>query len=130
MLDLTAGAIAKLAFEAMVKAGAGQVAKKLSADALDLLTRLRAIISARLMRNPDAAASLTRLERGDENSLTDVARLLEGEMERDPAFAADIRNLAQQITQQVTSPSKVNVNVVGRDLNYIEQIGSAKIGGS
>jgi hypothetical protein len=130
---LTAAAIAHLAFQEMVKSGAGEVGKTLSAGTVNLLKKLRESIRTRLSRNSHAAASLSRLEQGGgETSLKEISDFLANEMERDPTFADNIRNLAQQIVlvsqENITTRQYMNE---GRDQINIEQIrGNPKIGGS
>jgi hypothetical protein len=132
---LAAGTIAQLAFSEFVKAGAGELAKNSVGGAIDLSNRLRKKIWERFTGNPQAEAALVEIEKeGNLASLDEATRYLNAEMQRDIAFATEIRQLAQQIinyrNQSLTTLKQQNNNY-GRDQNIINQPqGNIKIGGS
>lgn len=132
---LAAGTIAQLAFSEFVKAGAGELAKKSVGGAIDLSNRLRKKIGERFTGNPQAEAALVEIEKeGNLASWDKVTRYLDAEMQRDIAFATEVRQLAQQIinyrNQSLTTLKQQNNNY-GRDQNIINQPqGNIKIGGS
>lgn len=58
VVALTAGAIASLAFQAFIKAGAGELAKGFTAVAIAKMKELHGLIQQRLQGNPDAVAAM------------------------------------------------------------------------
>jgi ElaB/YqjD/DUF883 family membrane-anchored ribosome-binding protein len=138
MLDpatFTASAIAQLAFNEFIKSGAGELAKKSLSGAIDQVKQLRDRIRGKLQGNDRAITALSEVEQqGTEAAIEKAAKYLDLEMTEDPAFATEVRQLAQQIVniqnQTNTSLNQQNINY-GRDQNVINQpTGDIKIGGS
>jgi hypothetical protein len=94
---LTAGAIASLAFQEFVKAGAGELAKKFTAGAIAKIKELHGLIKQKLRGNPDAVATMKQAENGKEEDISYVAAYLNTEMNKDPDFAARVQAIAQEI---------------------------------
>ncbi|MCU0526564.1 MAG: hypothetical protein MUF72_17270 [Elainella sp. Prado103] len=91
-LMVAAGAIAKLAFDEFVKAGAGEAAKKSLGGAIELVQDLRGKIRAKLAGNDRAVAALAEVEQqGSEAALQKLGKYLDVEMEEDPVFASEIQ---------------------------------------
>ncbi|MBE9014309.1 hypothetical protein IQ250_29390 [Pseudanabaenaceae cyanobacterium LEGE 13415] len=131
---LAASTIAELAFNEIIKAGAGEVAKKSVGGVIDLSNRLRTKIQTRFKDNAQAEAALTEVEQKNLASLEKVIEHLDVEMQKDSAFASEIRQMAQQIINyqnQTQTALKQQNNNYGRDQNIINQPqGNIKIGGS
>lgn len=94
---LTATTIATLAFQEFIKSGAGELAKKFTAEATSRMGELRQKIWERLRgKHPVAEDVLTKAETGDKAAIETVSTLLGVEM-LDPAFAAEVQAIAQEI---------------------------------
>ncbi|MBD2124743.1 hypothetical protein [Trichocoleus sp. FACHB-262] len=94
---LTGSAIATLAFQEFIKSGAGELAKKFSAEAIAKMSELRKKIWDRLRgKHPAAEDALAKAETGDKTAIETVGTLLGVEM-LDPTFAAEVRAIAQEI---------------------------------
>lgn len=132
-LMVAAGAIAKLAFDEFVKAGAGEAAKKSLGGAIELVKDLRGKIRAKLAGNDRAVVALAAVEQqGSEAALQKLGKYLDVEMEEDPTFASEIQQLAQQIVniQNQTIGDTRIYNNYGRDQINIDKIeGNPNIGG-
>lgn len=130
---LTAGAIAKLAFEEFAKAGGGELAKKSLGGAIDLVKALRDKIQAKFKGNDRAETAIAEAERqGTPAALEKVTKYLELEMMEDEAFATEIKQMAQQIINvQNTSGDRTYSQTAGRDIFNVDNAGqSNKFGGS
>ncbi|PSB23772.1 hypothetical protein [Stenomitos frigidus] len=130
---LTAGAIAKIAFEEFAKAGGGELAKKSVGGAIDLMKTLRDKIQAKFQGNAKAETAIAAVEtENSEAALTKLEVYLDDAMTDDPEFATQIRQVAQQIVNiQNQSVSTRDYTNYGRDQINIETIqGNPKIGGS
>jgi transcriptional accessory protein Tex/SPT6 len=139
MLDpgtLAAGAIAKLAFDEFVKAGAGETAKKTVEVASNLVKSLRDKIRAKFQGDQKAETALAQVEQhGSPAALTKLEVYLDDAMAEDPTFADDIRQVAQQIIaieSQTIEGNRTYNQTAGRDIFNVEKIegGSNKFGGS
>jgi hypothetical protein len=127
---IAAGAIAKIAFDEFVKAGAGEVAKKTVGGGVELVKALRDRIKAKFQENERATAALD----GSEAALEKVGKYLDLEMDEEQGFADEVRQMAHQIiniqNQSTTQIRQQNTNY-GRDQNIINQPqGDIRIGGS
>jgi hypothetical protein len=130
---LAAGAIAKLAFDEFIKAGAGETAKQTVGGVLELVTRLRDKIQSQFKGNARAETALAEVEQqGTPAALEKVTKYLDIEMTEDRTFAGEMQQIAQQIVNiQNQSVSTRLYNSYGRDQVNIENIqGNPKIGGS
>ena len=94
-LTLTGGAIAKLAFDELVKSGAGEVAKQAVGGAIG---QLRSAIKARFVgKNAKAEAAIAKIEQEQSaDALTKLSVYLDDEM-ADAPFAQTLQQLAQQV---------------------------------
>jgi hypothetical protein len=132
---IAAGAIAKIAFDEFVKAGAGEVAKKTVGGAVELVKTLRDRIKAKFEGNERATAALAEVERdGSEAALEKVGKYLDLEMDEEQGFAEEVQQMAHQIiniqNQSTTQIGQQNTNY-GRDQNIINQPqGDIRIGGT
>lgn len=101
MEPLTVAAIAKLAFDEFVKAGAGEFGKQLAQATREKIKALRELIWKRLSRNPAAAAALQGIGPESEAELETVVHHLEETMRSDHEFGDQVRSLAQEIYQEI-----------------------------
>jgi hypothetical protein len=123
---IAAGAIAKLAFDEFVKAGAGEVAKKTVGGAVELVKALRDRIRAKFQGNERAMAALAEVERdGSEAALEKVGKYLDLEMDEEQGFADEVRQIAHQIINiQNQSDIQIERQYInqGRDQINIERV--------
>ena len=97
----TASAIADLAFREFIKSGAGEVAKKFSAEVIAKMNALRKMIVQKLRgKDEKLDMALTSAEKGDVKAIATVGEYLESAMQ-DEAFAQAVQSLAQQIQQDI-----------------------------
>jgi len=97
----TASAIADLAFREFIKSGAGEVAKKFSAEAIAKMNDLRKMIVHKLRgKDEKLNMALTEAEKGDLKAIATVGEYLESAMQ-DETFAQQVQSLAQQIQQDI-----------------------------
>lgn len=131
---LAASTIAELAFSEIIKAGAGEVAKKSVGRVIDLSNRLRTKIHTKFKNNAQAETAFIEVEQKNLASLEKVIEHLDAEMQKDSAFASEIRQIAQHIVNyqnETHTALKQQNNNYGRDQNIINQPqGNIKIGGS
>ena len=134
---LTGAAIAKLAFDEVIKSGAGELAKKAVGGAIE---QLRSAIKARFAaENAKAETAIAMIESSADSTtaeaktaaLTKLSVYLEDEMD-DAPFAQTLQQLAQQVINiQNQSISDREYNNYGRDQINIENVtGNQKIGGT
>lgn len=126
MEPLSAIAITSLAFLA-TKAGEKALDKSLDA-AWDKANLLRKKIWDKLRGDEYAEAALTKAEEGDEAAMEDVADCLKLAMKRDPEFAEEVQQLAQQITQIDKMQGEI-FNVSGGEVNFVKDNKSPVIQG-
>jgi hypothetical protein len=132
---IAAGAIAKIAFDEFVKAGAGEIAKKTVGGGVELVKALRDRIKAKFQGNERATAALAEMEQnGSEAALEKVGKYLDLEMDEEQEFADEVRQMAQQIINiqnQTTTQIKRQYINQGRDQINIERIEKIeRLGGS
>jgi hypothetical protein len=94
---LTASAIASLAFQEFIKSGAGELAKKFTAEAIAKMNDLRELIWHKLKGNPDAVVTIEQVKNGSEEVLPELATDLKRAMDKDPDFASQVQAIAQEI---------------------------------
>ncbi|PSB27288.1 hypothetical protein [Stenomitos frigidus] len=121
---LTAAAIANLAFQKFVEAGAGEMAKKFTTDAIAKIDDLRQKIVARLRGKTEKLdEALVKAEAGDRTVLETISKHLDVVMDDAPEFAAEIRAIAHEITlQQIQDNSSMNQTNYG-GTNYQTKTG-------
>lgn len=95
---LTASAIANLAFQEFIKSGAGELAKKFTAEAIAKMSDLRKIIVAKLQgKSPKVDEALVKATQGDSTALDTIAKNLDVILDEDPDFAKELKVLAKTI---------------------------------
>jgi hypothetical protein len=94
---ITASTIATLAFQEFVKSSAGELAKKFTADAIAKMNALRQKIWDKMRGKPTAEAAIASIEQGSAAELDRLVAYLQVAMDDDPAFADEIRLMAQEI---------------------------------
>ena len=113
----------------------GEVAKKAVGGAIEQVKHLRDRIQAKFSGNDRAITAFNDVkQQGTEAVIEKAAKYLYLEMAEDPAFATEIRQIAQEIVsiqnQSNTTLNQQNLNY-GRDQNVTNQpTGDIKIGGS
>ena len=133
MTTLAAGAIAKIAFDELIKTGAGELAKNSVEGAIGLVKNLRDKIRTKFQENPNAKKALDEVEQqGSPVALEKLTKYLDIEMIEDKDFANEIRQIAYQIINiQNQNTSTREYKNYGRDQINIENIqGNTTIGGS
>jgi len=132
--SIGAGVIVKLAFDEFVKTGAVEAAKATVAGGVELVKGLRDRIRKKFQGNASATIALSDAEQGNPAALEKVTKYLDLEMDKEPAFASDLKQMAQQIINIQNQSSTTNTqqnNNYGRDQNIINQPqGDINIGGS
>jgi len=129
---IAVGTITKLAFDELVKAGAGEVGKKAFGETVELVKSLAGKIRQKFQGNERATGAIAELERsGTEESLKKVTKHLDLEMDEDPSFTAEIQQMAKQIINiQTQQDNRQTIQNAGRDIINIDTLGdNARIGG-
>jgi len=129
---IAVGTITKLAFDELVKAGAGEVGKKAVGETVELVKSLAGKIRQKFQGNERATGAIAELERsGTEESLKKVTKHLDLEMDEDPSFTAEIQQMAKQIINiQTQQDNRQTIQNAGRDIINIDTLGdNARIGG-
>lgn len=120
-VTLTAGAIATLAFQEFIKAGAGEAAKKFTSEAIAKIGELRQKIVARFKGHETVEAELLKAEAGDSDAIATVGDFLSIEMRNATEFAQELQQLAQEINQCVIedshAPTMVNYGNQNKQIN-------------
>lgn len=117
MEPLSAIAITSLAF-VVTKAGEKALDKSLDA-AWNKANLLRKKIWDKLRGDEYAEAALAKAEEGDEAAMEDIADCLKVAMKRDPEFAEEVQQLAQQIVNIGEVKGEV-FNVFGGVVNMVK----------
>ncbi|MBW4625226.1 MAG: hypothetical protein KME49_06910 [Brasilonema octagenarum HA4186-MV1] len=100
IVAVTAAEILKLAFNEFIKSSTGEAAKKLTSEALSKANELRQKIVSRFKdrQNVKAEKAITAVqEQYSLEALNKLTTYLDDEMDEEPSFADDLRQLAQQI---------------------------------
>ncbi|MBW4692527.1 MAG: hypothetical protein KME27_12260 [Lyngbya sp. HA4199-MV5] len=115
-MDLLTAALG-IASTELVKAGSGELGKSSVSGLFKLAQKLFSLIKEKLKGNVRAEVFVQELEtQGNEPLLLEkVTKILDDEMSNDEAFAADVKQVAQQIVN-FTGQKNTNVNY-GRDQN-------------
>ena len=126
-IELTATKIIELAFGGIIQGAVGKVTEM---GVGQLFKRLQDKIRRKFQGNPDATKAIKAVEKGSEADLPEAARYLNAFMTLEPAFAQEVRILAQQINQskheETTTMNQNNLdNAKGYQVsaNEIEHIG-------
>ena len=97
-LTLTASALVTLAIQKFVESGAGELAKKLTTEAIAKIPELWQQIKNKLQgRSAKVNDALVKLESGDLSSIDTVTKNLDVVLDEDEAFAELLQKLAQEI---------------------------------
>lgn len=99
-VTLSAGAIATLAFQKFMEAGAGELAKKYTTNAIAQMESLLKRIWTKLRGKPrieEVKASLEKTHKITPEQINQIAAYLQVAIDDDPQFADEIRLMAQQI---------------------------------
>lgn len=132
---IAASAIVKLAYEGLVKGGAEEFGKRAIQGTANLTKGLWQRIKAQFKGNQRAESAIADLESsGSDAALAKVEKYVDLELEEDPAFATEIRQMAHQIiniqNQNTIEDSRRVINT-GRDYFEINNpSGDLKLGGS
>jgi hypothetical protein len=86
----------------------GKLGEKTLEAGLQKANQLKQVVVKKLRGNSAAAVAIAAAEKGDQQALSTVSDYLQTAMEADPTFAAEVKQLAQQI---------INIgNIEGRDV--------------
>lgn len=103
-VTLTVGAIAALAFTKFLESSAGETAKKLTLPILEKMDTLRRKIWAKLRGIPEVDALKDTVENSGRVTDLQINLLtphLEAAMREDSSFAQEVRQLANEINQEI-----------------------------
>jgi hypothetical protein len=131
VIALTANMIASLAFQEFIKSGAGELAKRFTAEAITKMNDLRELIWQKLQGNPDAIAAIEQAKNGSEEVLSEVATDLKRAMDKDPDFASQVQAIAQEIhAGKIQDNSSMVQNISGNAKGWQTKVegGTAYIG--
>jgi hypothetical protein len=123
---LTAAAIAKLAFDAAIQAGAGKLTEAAIEKGKQLWQKIRGKVKE------EGVKETTLVEVENQKSLDvleqQVVPFLQVAMLKDPQFDRDIQNIAQQINQEIeiSSQDKISINATAHDQSTVKQVGTIK----
>jgi hypothetical protein len=100
---ITAITIATLAFQEFIKSGAGELAKKFTAEAIAKMGQLRELIWNRLReKHPAAEQALEQAQSGEQEGIDTIATLLGVEM-LDKEFAGQVQAIVESIQKEALS---------------------------
>jgi hypothetical protein len=110
---LTAGALVGLAVQKFVESSAGELAKKFTTDAIAKIPELWQKIKNKLSgKHPTVDEALVKVESGDRAAIETVSTVLGTELITDPAFANELKLLAQTIQAgKIQDNSSMTMNV-------------------
>jgi uridylate kinase len=130
---MTASAIATLAFQEFVKSGAGEMAKKFTAEAIVKMGQLRELVWNRLTgKHTIAEEALAKANAGEQEGIDMVATLLNAEM-LDKVFAEQVRAIVESIQKEAldgTSSTQIHQTVSGNQNQVIGQVTGGKVFGN
>ncbi len=118
---LTAEVIAKLAFDGVIQAGVG----KLTEAAIEKGKQLWQKIRGKVKEEGVTEAVLVEVEKNKSSQILEekVVPFLQVAMLKDPQFAQEIQNIAQQINQEIEVGSQDNIPVTatshGQSKQYV-----------
>ena len=116
---LTAGAIAKLAFDTVIQTGAGKLTEAVLEKGKQLWQKIR----GKVKEEGVTEEVLVEVENQKSFSILEqqVVPCLEKAMLKDPQFAQEIQNIAQQINQEIIEGSKDNIQVTATSYDQSKQ---------
>ena len=108
-MTLTATAIAKLAFDAVIQTGAG----KLTEAAIEKGKQLWQKIRGKVKEEGVTEAVLVEVEKNKSSKILEeqVVPFLQVAMLKDPQFAQEIQNIAQQINQEINASGQKSIKI-------------------
>ena len=121
---LTAAAIAQLAFDGVIQAGAG----KLTEAGLEKGKQLWQKIRGKVKEEGVAEAALVEVEKNKSQEILEqqvIPRLHEA-MLKDPQFAHEVQHIAQQINQEIEVGSQDNIPVTAASHGHSKQYNIVK----
>lgn len=120
---LTAAAIAKLAFDAVIQTGAGKLTEAAIAKGKQLWQKIRGKVKEE--GATEAVLAEVEKERSLEILEQKVVPLLQVAMRKDSQFAQEIQNIAQQINQEIQEGSRDNIQMTAtsHDQSTLKQVG-------
>jgi hypothetical protein len=99
---ITAATIATLAFQKFVEAGAGELAKQFTQDAIQKMDGLRKLVWSKLIhRDPDLRPTAQTIEQSHKitpEQLEEITAHLQIAMKKEPQFAQQVQTIAYEIT--------------------------------
>lgn len=102
METITAATIATLAFQKFVEAGAGELAKQFTQDAIKKMDDLRKLVWSKLIhRDPDLRPTAQAIEQNHKvtpEQLEEITAHLQIAMKKEPQFAQQVQTIAHEIT--------------------------------
>ena len=120
--SIAVGTIAKLAFDAFIKSGAGEIAKQSVGGGIELVKTLGSKIRSKFQGNERAETALTELEeQGTQAALDKVAKYLDLEMMEDQTFGEEVRQIAHQIINIQNRKRQVSPYQIKQFLTLIEK---------
>ncbi|NJL20808.1 MAG: hypothetical protein HC895_08330 [Leptolyngbyaceae cyanobacterium SM1_3_5] len=96
-MELTAAAIAALAFSKFLESSVGKAGEKFTEAAIAKMDELRQKIWSRFRGNSRAETALTAIEQGSKSDFDRLAVYLQDVMNEDPEFASQVQAIAQEI---------------------------------
>ncbi len=119
-VSLSAGAIATLAFQKFIEAGAGELAKKYTTDAIAQMETLLKRIWTKLGGKPrieEVKASLEKTHKIKLEQINQIAAYLQVAIDDDPQFASELQILAHEINAGKLQDNSNMVQTVTGDNN-------------
>ncbi len=106
---LTAEAIAQLAFDGVIQAGAGKLTEAALAKCQQLWQKIR----GKVKEEGVAEAVLVDVEKNKSSQILEekVVPFLQAAMLKDPQFTQEIQNIAQQINQEINASGQKNIKI-------------------
>jgi hypothetical protein len=101
METITAATIATLAFQKFIEAGAGELAKQFTQDALKKMDDLRKLVWSKLIhRDPDLRPTAQAIEQSQKitpEQMEEITAHLQIAMKKEPQFAQQVQTIARDI---------------------------------
>ncbi|MEG3435781.1 hypothetical protein V0288_01495 [Pannus brasiliensis CCIBt3594] len=118
-LEITAAAIAKIAFEAAI----GKLTEGALSGGLELWKKIK----GKLKKEPAVETAIVEAEQMKSEEIVQqrVVPFLQVEMIKDPEFAREIQTLAQQIRQEISAGNQENISLTAtaHDNSTVKQVG-------
>ena len=120
---LTAAAIAKLAFDAVIQTGAGKLTEAGIAKAKELWQKIRGKVKDEGVT--EKALAEVENQKSQEVLEQQIVPFLQVAMLKDAEFAKEIQHIAQQVNQdiEVGSQDNISLNATAYDQSTVKQVG-------